>query len=94
MSWLQDGVFLTAGQKHRFHHWYMKVLDTGDVARAWTSPIRSGGNSIIQVINHLGSEQNAIGRCPPGPDLTIEVTFSATVNAENEAYTDIPEISD
>jgi len=37
MTWIQDGRFLTAGQKHRFQHWYLKMLDAADVARAWSS---------------------------------------------------------
>jgi len=91
MVFLQDGRFLTAGQKHRFWHWYLKMGDTADVIRAWSSPIRSGGNAIIQHVNALGVQQNAMGKCPPGPNLTIEVILSVTFDAYNEAYTDIPD---
>jgi len=91
MTWIQDGRFLTAGQKHRFQHWYLKMLDAADVARAWSSPIRSGGNAIIQYVNALGVQQNSMGNCPPGPNLTIEVILSVTFDGYNEAYTDIPE---
>ena len=91
MTWLQEGRFLTAGQKHRFLHWHNKILDASDIARAWSSPIRSAGNAIIQHVNELGVQQNAKGNCPLGPDLTIEIAFSATLDAYNEAYTDIPD---
>lgn len=94
MTWLQNGRFLTAGQQHRFHHWYLKMLDIADVIRAWSSPIRSAGNAIIQHVNDLGVEQNKLGRCPKGPDLSIEVGLSTSLDAYNEAFTDIPEAPD
>ena len=91
MTWLRSGLFLTAGQTHRFLHWYLKMLDALDIARAWSSPIRSAGNAIIQFINNLGVKQNEMGNCPLAPDLDIEVDYSVMLNAYNEAYTDIPE---
>ena len=91
LTFLQDGASLTADQKHRFLHWYLKMLDTADVARAWSSVIRTAGNAIIQYVNTLGVQQNGMGNCPAGPDLTIDVEFSATLDAHNEAFTDTPD---
>ena len=66
---------------HVKQHKYLRILDQIDIHRAWSSPIRSAGNEIIQEINRTaGNKKWAAStpekegkRCLYAPDVTIEV---------------------
>jgi len=67
MTWLQSGA------QHTAAHQYLRRLDQLDYVRTWTSPIRSGGNAIMQHIDMLRAAEGASG-CD-APDVTVEQTI-------------------
>jgi hypothetical protein len=67
MTWLQSGA------QHAAAHQYLRRLDQLDYVRTWTSPIRSGGNAIMQHIDMLRAAEGASG-CD-APDVTVEQTI-------------------
>jgi hypothetical protein len=60
-------------EEHAFEHAWLQVLDKLDVVRAWTSPVRTAGNAIMQHI---------LGRIDDGSasqGLTVQVLPNVTV---------------
>jgi hypothetical protein len=67
MTWLQSGA------QHVAAHQYLRRLDQLDYVRTWTSPIRSGGNAIMQYMN-MQRAGEAASDCDT-PDVTVEQTI-------------------
>jgi hypothetical protein len=50
-------------------------MDTVDFVRAWTSPVRSAGNAIIQYMNDAGAKENQQEACPPSVEIRINISI-------------------
>lgn len=85
-SWnvrLYRGVSRGFNISHWRVHQYLKMLDSLDIARTYTSPIRTAISMINQKVNTSGSgkkaasriEDDQIGNCLYAPDITIEVNI-------------------
>jgi hypothetical protein len=72
--------WLPSREAHQQVHSWLQKLDMIDYVRAWTSPIRSGGNAIMQHVNGSAGRAHAVGspalqremECLYAPDITIK----------------------